>query len=304
MIDKISVAALIINWNGSDDTLELIHSLRICSIDTCVIDVIIIDNASDYYDFINLQEGIKNLDGVGKIVLRRNSINIGVPAAYNQAIQIIGIDYNYYLRLDNDIVMDANGLSMLIDGLERNRLCGVGLVGGNVKYFDRPFENNGGAVTIDLLRGVTNSEYPSVELVCDGVLGCIMLLDGDVVRRYSPDVFDSNLFICTDESELSLRARLDGIFTLYIAGQIGLHKSGVSTGKVGFLSNYYSARNWTIHRLYFLRGIKNKSLLFLRFFIDICRSILRGRWSYPIGLLSGFAISISRSIDNKIKHGK
>jgi GT2 family glycosyltransferase len=143
-----------------------------------------------------------------------------------------------------------------------------------------------------------------VELVCDGVLGCIMLLDGDVVRRYSPDVFDSNLFICTDESELSLRARLDGIFTLYIAGQIGLHKSGVSTGKVGFLSNYYSARNWTIHRLYFLRGIKNKSLLFLRFFIDICRSILRGRWSYPIGLLSGFAISISRSIDNKIKHGK
>lgn len=298
------IAVLIINWNGSVDTLELIESLGFCVSDYIKIDIAIIDNASADADFCALKLGLNNTTRFGKVILRRNNINIGVPGAYNQAIQILGLEYDYFLRLDNDVVLESDGIQKLIAGLERGRSRGVRIAGGNVKYFDRPSEDNGGAVSIDLWRSFSTPRYPREDVICDSILGCIMLMDRDVVHKYTPEVFDSQLFICTDESELSLRAAIDGFLTLYVGEQIGKHKSGMSTSKVSFLSNYYSARNWTIHRFHFLTGNFLMVGLLLRMLVDIFRSLLRGRLAYPLGVFSGVAISIGRGVDNRVRRGK
>lgn len=297
-----TVAAIIINWNGSCDTIELIESLLLCQNKSTQISVIVIDNASHTADFNALMGGISRLSDKVQISLHKNGVNVGVPAAYNQAIQIAGMDFDYYLRLDNDVVINRAGLRLLINSLETNQ--NVELVGGNVKYYNFPEKNNGGAVTIDLINGRTIVSYPNENTICDGVLGCIMLISGRLVKKYTPEVFDSSLFICTDESELSLRAKRDGMLTYYVSNTIGLHKSGVSTSKVSFLSNYYSARNWTLHRLEYVQGFWCNFILTINFIFDIARTAIKGRWAFPLGFFAGLLLSISRSIDRRVRFGR
>src|ERR1700746_2589407 len=101
-----TLAALVINWNGTQDTLELLHSLSHCESDTVSITAVVIDNASEEAERLKLASGLVDLDGCISVILRTNSVNIGVPAAYNQAIQVAGLTHDYYLRLDNDVIVD------------------------------------------------------------------------------------------------------------------------------------------------------------------------------------------------------
>lgn len=292
---------MIVNWNGAADTVDLIHSLCECQSNWLCIDVVIIDNASAQKDLQILQAAISNFDKKMDLKLRVNAINIGVPAAYNQAIQVAGLGYDHYLRLDNDVVVNSLGLAALIDALAIREKDGVAIVGGNVRFFDNPELDNGGAVAINLVRGVTSVSYPSSDVICDGVLGCIMLVSGSLVRRCTPDVFEGVLFICTDESELSLRAATYGLSTLYIAQVIGLHKGGRSTSKVHFLSKYYTTRNWIFHRLrYTKRGIDRCAVL-AWIQVDIASSVLRGRWAYPLGVIAGIGLAVTWMLDHRIK---
>lgn len=295
------IAALIINWNGASDSLQLISSLYQCQNGLLQIDIVIVDNSSASEDVEQLQNGIALFQGKIDIVFRANQINIGVPAGYNQCIQLAGLNYDYYLRLDNDVVINSVGLQAMIDALDAHSKNGVAIIGGNVRYYDRPEINNGGAYSIDLVKGLTTISYPLGNVVCDGVLGCIMLVSGRLVRRYAPYVFEPVLFICTDESELSLRARSDGNLTLYISDVVGLHKSGASTGKGPFLSLYYSARNWTILRWRFTSGWRGVILMSFYTFVDLLKSTLRFRWAYPLGFISGAAIGIATAVDRRIQ---
>ncbi len=279
----------------------MLRSLSQCQSEDTSIAAIVIDNASAASDRVILGSGLAEFDGGMEIVFRANSVNVGVPAAYNQAIQVAGLNHDYYLRLDNDVVVEPEGLHHMICVLEQAKARAIAIAGGNIKYFDRRNEDNGGAVAIDLVRGKTKVAYPSSDVICDGVLGCIMLLSGDLVRQYAPEVFESVLFICTDESELSLRAKRDGMLTIYVASLIGFHKSGRSTRRVDFLSNYYSARNWTFLRLTYVTTARQRLSVLARIPSDVTRGILRGRWSFFLGAAAGIGLAFSSFLDRAVR---
>ena len=299
-----SIAGLIINWNGAKDTLDLLRSLCHCQSESVSITAVVIDNASSSEDVAILEGGLGEFAGQLSVVFRANNTNIGVPAAYNQAIQLAGLTHDHYLRLDNDVIVEPDGLTEMIEVLEQRAAEGIAIVGGTIKYFDRREDNNGGAVTFDLIRGTTRVDYPPSDVICDGVLGCIMLVAGDLVRRHAPEVFESKLFICTDESELSLRAAAVGMKTLYLARLIGFHKSGKSTSKVKFVTGYYVARNWTVLRLRYVAGGERWLLLLVRMPMDVARSVLRRRWAFPPGLVAGLAMVVTSSLDRRVRRGE
>ena len=87
------IVALIINWNGSDDTKELIESLIPQINKNLVIDFIVIDNNSNLENIIILEQIVSIYSTIISIKLIKNSENIGIPAAYNQAIN--SCDYEY-----------------------------------------------------------------------------------------------------------------------------------------------------------------------------------------------------------------
>lgn len=301
---RYTVAALIINWNGAADTIDLLKSLRTTRPPDVDLTVVIVDNGSEREDRARLEAYLASVDGVGKVSLCTNAVNVGVPAAYNQAIQVAGPDYDFYLRLDNDVLLAQDGLTRLIAAMNETRSENVGLVGGNVKYWARPEEDNGGAVTINLVQGRTAVSYPAEDTFCDGVLGCIMLIHRAVVQRYAPLVFDPTLFVTVDESELSLRAAEAGMKTLYVSRTIGFHKGGVSTGKVPFLSRYYSARNWTLVRSRFLGSSRDRLRLFMSVAFWWWVSLLRGRWAYCLGSMSGALKASANGIDRRVRRLK
>lgn len=303
MKNRKRLAALVINWNGAADTLELLCSLCRCQSESIVITAVVVDNASGEEDRAKLESGLREFRGCLNVVFRTNNVNVGVPAAYNQAIQIAGLSHDFYLRLDNDVIVEPDGLRKMIEVLEQGADRKIAIVGGNIRYFDRRSENNGGAVSIDLVKGRTTVVYPSSDVACDGVLGCIMLMAGDLIRRYAPEVFQSALFICTDESELSLRAARDGMRTAYVASVIGFHKSGRSTGKVNFISNYYSVRNWTLLRLRYVQTGPQRLSVLMRMPIDIARSLLRRRWAFPLGATAGVGLAITSFLDRAVRRG-
>src|SRR5450830_1664024 len=244
------VAAITINWNGAVDTIELIDSMPFGDVRVSV-DLYVVDNNSERQDLGLLDSFIATSGHQDRIRLIRSSTNIGVPAAYNLAIARAGTDYEYYLRLDNDVLLAPAGIRALIEGLEEWRGQGVGIVGGNVKLHPQRDRDNGGAISFDLLRGRNRITYPADSTLCDGVLGCIMLVDGHLVRSLAPHVFCPWLFFSTDESELSLRARARGVRTLYVKDTIGWHKGGRSTRKIGSRADMFSARNWSMITLRF-----------------------------------------------------
>lgn len=296
-MSETSLAALIINWNGAHDTLELIESLVQCVGPDLSISCFVVDNHSSDVDRLALEVGIRKLCKVIPIRLLRNSENVGVPAAYNQAIQAAGPDQNFYLRLDNDVVVDADGLRTMIAVARREPETGI--VGGNIKFYAARETNNGGAVQINLVQGRTHVTYPEADEICDGVLGCIMLMPGSLIRRYAPCVFLDKLFICTDESELSLRAATDGLKTRYIHRCVGFHKGAASTGKVPFLSQYYSARNWTYLRFRYTRRWTGKLGIALEIIYRLVVNTLRWRKAYLRGVMAGAGMLITERCDRK-----
>ncbi len=296
-----SVAALIINWSGAGDTLELIRSLIDCQGPDISVTAVVIDNGSPAHDRAQLLQGLSTLQNSIKVIWRANNSNMGIPAAYNQAIQIAGLDFAYYLRLDNDVVLMPSSIRAMISAMRERAGDGVGIVGGNIRYYHSRERSNCGAVSIDLVRGRTTILYPGCDTVCDGVLGCVMLLSGELVRSYSPEVFDSRLFLLTDESELSLRAARDGVRTLYVAQYIAYHKGGCSTRRVPHLCEYYSCRNWTFLRLKYTRGVGTKVCLLAHLAADLLRLIGRGRWKGLLGVLSGLLWWASGCIDTHVR---
>lgn len=293
---KKKIGCLIINWNGARDTIELLESLiNIKCASSYELELLIgvIDNNSNSGDFDILHSHVKNMD-LNYINILRNRINVGVPQAYNQAIQLVGIDCDHYLRLDNDVVLSEDGLDLLIAAIDELK---GNAVGGNIKFYGERNKNNGGAVKIDLVRGLTTTSYPDHDCEVDGVLGCIVLVDGFIVREYFPNVFRSDLFLGTDESELSLRMKRDGYKTWYIHRVIGYHKSGVSTGKVGYTSSYYTARNWAILRIRYENSFLNIVCVFLSILWSCIKSLIIGRFYYISGTFSGFLRLLSDRFD-------
>lgn len=304
MRQRYSLAALIINWNGAEDSIELLRSLEDMRPKDAHLEVAVIDNASALEDRLLLEEFLRDWQTNIFVHFRANRSNIGVPAAYNQAIQMLGLGHDYYLRLDNDVTIAADAIEKMVALLTIGNGRKAGIVGGNVKFYDQPDADNGGAVKIDLVAGRTSVSYPASSRECDGVLGCIMLLHGDLVRAYAPEVFDSRLFLCTDESELSLHVKQDGWATWYLAETIGFHKGGRSTGKVKFISNYFSARNWGVLRLKYSSGTGAHSRVMLSLLIGVAKSVVRMRWAYPLGTCAGLLLYASEILDRRARGNK
>lgn len=283
----IHVAALVINWNGAHDTLELILSLVEQVEPDLHIEVVVVDNASQTQDVAVLASGLESIGKRIPVLFIANDSNVGVPAAYNQAIAAVQNRNCLFLRLDNDVVFLRGGVRALCDGLRKYRKIGVRIVGGNIKYYDKREVDNGGACFFELIKGKNRILYPPQDTQCDGVLGCVMLVDPEVVRAFEPEVFLAWLFFTTDESELSIRCHRRGWKTIYLSQPIALHKGGRSTRKIGDRSSYLSLRNWCYVAL---RYVQPRGAIFLvagRIALTVLYKFFRGDIDAVKAMLAG-----------------
>ncbi len=280
---KKRLLAVAVNWNGVEDSVELLDSMPHQGTESLSVLTCIVDNGSSPEQLTRLRKECRDREGV---VLVENGWNAGAPGGYNAALERLGCDWDYLLRLDNDVVLEPGAVPLLVRALEEWRGRGARLVGGEIRYFERPADRNAGAVRIELVRGRTSLHFPDEDALVQGILGCVMLVDRDILNVRGPRLFDERLFLTTDESELSLFAEGRGWRTLYVATPLARHKGARSVAKASESARYFSVRNWTYLQLSYVRG-PWKALVLARLAATLGILVIKGRQGAVRALLAG-----------------
>jgi len=223
------VSVIVLNWNGLEDTIECLESLK--KTDYPNYEVLVVDNASPGDDAEAL-----NAKYAGYIHVMANDRNYGFSEGNN-----IGIRYaldkqsDYVFLLNNDTVVDPGFLSALVVVAEGENRAGI--LGGKIYYYSSPnrLQSVGGKIhwRLGLFRDYGGQEdvgqYDRVA-ERDFVYATAMLIKREVIERIG--FLDSSLFFGMEDYDYCARAAKAGFRVMYVPGAKVWHKQGASRSKL------------------------------------------------------------------------
>lgn len=234
-------AIVVLNYNGLEDTLQCLASLRPLRDEGH--DVILVDNGSaiDPGD-----EAARTMPGV---IYLPTGENLGYAGGNNRGIRLaLDRGAERVLVLNNDTTVDPSIVSALSACFERDP--SLGIVGPLINFMDEPdvvmtdgVEFNTGTGTVFFRRIVVPPDGDAISPVpVDIVNGCCMMVRADVFRQVG--FFDEQFFIVHEESDLCLKARRAGFGCAVLGRTLVWHKGSSAFERSGRqLQRYFDARN-------------------------------------------------------------
>ncbi|MFH0712177.1 MAG: glycosyltransferase family 2 protein [archaeon] len=262
---KNKVSVIILNWNGSKDTLECLDSLF--KSDFLDYEVVLVDNASSDKS-VEEFEKIKNK----RVRLIFNEKNLGFALGFNKAVKsILNKESKYVMILNSDVIVDKFFLGRLVGLMDKNDDVAIA---SPVVYdyynkkelskMDFPgrfnLKNGGGEPWFkdaDEIRKIKNSF--KVDYGC----GSCWIIRKKIVKDVG--FFNEKFFAYAEEIDMAMRLKKSG-YNFYINPNSKIwHKVGSASGKILGFRLYYSIRNmiW-IERIHATR----KEFLF--FVLNFC----------------------------------
>ncbi len=271
------VAVIILNWNGSEDTIECLESLR--QITYPNYNILVVDNASsdnsiekirlyckgkievksDFFKYSKRNKPLKIVEHTKEefekinftgIVLIKNGKNYGFAEGNNIGIRYVlnNLNSDYILLLNNDTVVDSDFLAELIKVSESS--YDIGFAGPKIYYYN--FNNKQNVInfaggTLNMLRGqsqsigvneVDSGQYDKIKTVEYGEGSCL-LIKREVLEKIG--LFDTKYFAYWEEADLCKRGCKAGYKSLYVPKAKIWHKVSASTDDPTKL--YYYTRN-------------------------------------------------------------
>lgn len=230
------VSVIVVNWNGGEMFKQCLLSLS--KIDYKNWELIVVDNGSkdgsDEYKFIR-----------NKFKIIKNKKNLGFAAANNIGLQkSVG---DYILFLNNDTIVPANLLKVLVARIQKDK--GVGVVQPKIRFMDNPklLDNVGSYLTwTGFLThlGFAAKDSPSFdkERIIFAAKGACMLVRRDVVEKVG--LFDDDFISYFEESDFCWRVWLAGFKVLYCPSVSIEHKVGFTSERLAATEvNYHSFKN-------------------------------------------------------------
>lgn len=255
-LPKISIVVL--NYNGSHETIECLTSLRGIQIKNYVLEIIVVDNGSTD----NSLEKIEKSNSFQGATLIRLKENFGFAEGNNVGIRhALKYGADYIFLLNNDTVIDQNLLPPLLHQLQAHKL--IGIIGPKI-YFAKGFEYHysryqekdrgkviwfsGGIIDWKNMlfshRGVNeidSGQFNKSEST-DFISGCAMLIRRDVIEKIG--MFDPRYYLYLEDVDLCERAKRVGFKLWYEPKAYLWHKNASSSGKPGSAIHvYYQTRN-------------------------------------------------------------
>jgi hypothetical protein len=260
------VAMIIVNWNGKDDTIECLKSLR--KITYRNHDIVVVDNGST-------DDSVKQLKkNHPEATIIETGENLGLAEGNN-----VGMRYalkkwkpKYLMVLNNDIEVKPDFLDALVNAMEAHPE--VAISAPKIYYY---YGNRKTIWTVGIkltwkgnkhigLNEIDHGQYDKQMYV--DILHCVMLMRSKALketklvpkgRHWKPwagqrildQYFDGRMFIMWEELELCLRAaRRRGYKCLYVPDAMIWHKCSRSTHRdyvPGTVKcRYYDRRNWLV----------------------------------------------------------
>ncbi|MEM0369014.1 MAG: glycosyltransferase family 2 protein [Desulfurococcaceae archaeon] len=243
------VTLVTVNYNSSGYINSLIDSVK-NSLDKCgscfTLEIIIVDNASDYDDYHSLLEIINkhNCDHDISIRVIRNRRNYGYAGGVNIGVKTAS--YDTVIVSNPDIILREDFFQKLsrLSILHRSDY----LIVPKILLKQSTRVNSKGlfihAAGYGLLRGLYEQDKKNHDKV-DYVLsphGALFISSRETLQKLGP--FDTSLYSFLEDLDLGLRAYLHGYRVIYIPYLVAYHDWGVSWGlKLSSVKYYLSERN-------------------------------------------------------------
>jgi GT2 family glycosyltransferase len=292
------VSVIIINYNSSNYTLNCIESLKKFHEDYFLLEIIVVDNNSENNDYIKLVNGLKK-HSIFK--LKRSIINSGFSGG-----NMLGAQYangDYFLFLNNDVVLNNKALSIAYDFMESQANVGV----CTAQNFD---ENNNFIPSYDhhkglrklifgrsFLESLNSKKYPNRKqphikpIEVDFVNGAFMFFKKEAFEKVGG--FDTNLFLYFEEMDICFNLQKNGWKCALLPEAKIIHFLGASTEQ-----NKFIKQEGLISYLYVIKKnysyLKFKTILSYLFITFLFKP---KKWKlFPVILKGG---SLSSSIKQK-----
>lgn len=254
------IAIVTVNFNGKQDTLELLDSLKKLKIKNWELKIVMVDNGSKDGSVEEINSKFPDVD------ILQNGANEGFSGGYNRGI-LYGLSWgaDYFLIINNDtLINDPSLLSSMVSVFKNNKNCGV--VSPKI-YFapefefhkNRYFKSDLGKVIwyagakfdwdniYSIHRGmdeVDNGQYQEAEEI-DAITGCCFLVKSEVLDKIvkKKTFFDDELFLYLEDSDFGSRVR-KARFKLFYDGKTSIyHKTSQTAGVGSDITDFFHTRN-------------------------------------------------------------
>ncbi len=241
------IVAIVLNWNGLDDTVRCVESLA--AIDYSELAVVVVDNGSRSFDRQRIS------DAFAEAIIIENAQNLGYSGGNNVGIEAaLDAQADWVWILNNDVIVDPGALGAMLASVEDKPRAAA--VAGKVFYADRPgvLWMTWGRVTwlqsLIALVGQDRLDGPAYDGVREvaWLPGCSLLMRAQALRDVG--YFDDNFFAYHEDVDWAARARARGWHLWYTSAARVEHRVHASSGgrsEYGGFRKYLSARNSVLY---------------------------------------------------------
>lgn len=245
MADAVAVGVILLNWNGTADTLAALESLW--QTEPRPRRVVVVDNGSAQESIQVLQEWIKAHDSAWACVVALSQ-NAGFPGGNNVGLALAVKDQSldFFLLLNNDATVAPDFFAELMDGVAA--FPGGSLYTSTIYEADRKTLWYAGGTEHRHRALVLHSvdKLGSASAETEFISGCVMLIPrrtyaalGGLAEVYFP--------LYWEDAEYSFRARAALGPLIYVPRAVAYHKVGATVGggdvtpRVAFVQNHHRA---------------------------------------------------------------
>ncbi len=227
------VVAVVLSYNGREDTLAALESLR-------GIDTVVVDNGSADGSADAVAERFPEAE------LVRTGVNLGFAGGNNVGIRrALDRGAEWVLLVNNDAEVEPG----IVDALAAAALArpDAGVLACKVLYADSDRLWYAGAGFDPYLgrsrhKGFGDPDEPGALKDTDRATGAAMAVSRPAIE--SAGLLDEELFLYAEDLDWSLRIRKEGFAIVYVPEARVRHRVSAATGGAGSpMASYYDARN-------------------------------------------------------------
>jgi len=235
---------IVLNWNGKEDTLDCLASLRNTNYDDYKI--VLVDNGSEDDSVRTVRENFPEVEVVetGKNLGFAGGNNVGIAYAMKA-----GADYVFLIN--NDTTVHPDYLKELVEAAEADPK--IGAAGSKIYYYSEPSVLWFAGGRVNWLRN--KGEHIGLNEKDEGqydqqrevgyLTGCALLIKREVIEKVG--VLADDYFLYYEDTDFCLRVQNAGYKTVYVPKSKIYHKVSRSTKPGSSSYVYYHVRNGLVN---------------------------------------------------------
>ena len=252
------VLIIIVNWNGRDDLLELLASIKNLNYPKDNYKIMVIDNGSSDGSQTAISQSFPD------VYLLENKRNIGYVKAVNQGIANgLNTAVDYIWIFNNDVTVEENSLKRLVEAGQQDE--NIGVIAPVIYSYNSPDKIDNVGYKINFWIGRLKrlkfgrdvfQNYNDTYAEVDSQLGCSTLIKSTVFKMIGNFQAIYNLYF--EETDFNIRARKKGFRVVVVKDAKVWHKTASTMNKFILRRAYLLVRNLL---LFELLNAKTKHLL-------------------------------------------